>query len=230
MTKTTQNTETSKTAKPSPSSKSEAVTRSRRGRKASKLLPDIALHPLLEISDKDQQKWIQQIELRGSKNELYRMADRFQANLVITGILTIKSIFQAVAHIVNERGGVFTVDDLNKLTTSFNRAMASVNQSLSYLGVTGKDREEQVDTDALAQALATYNLDDHIPPGLEEAYLSAQREETKSGSADLTEEQIKDRSDVVAILREPLKSYTEDEGEEPSEVVDVEKTGRIGTI
>jgi hypothetical protein len=165
------------------------------------------------------------VEQRGSKNPMYRMADRFQASLVIKGILTIQGIYEGVAAIVDNRGSVFTVDDLNKLTNSYNRAMASVNQALSKLGVTGDKREEKPDVDSLAQALSQYNLDDEIPPGLQAAYLSSRKEIERadgSGAPASDLDSGRNHEEALSIIKEPLKSYIETDDPQ-EEVIDVER-------
>lgn len=200
----------------------------RRGMKPVKVLPELSKLAGVLLSEKDAKQWMALVEQRGSKDPMFRMADRMQAGLVVTGILTIQGIYAGVAHIVEERGGLFTVDDLNKLTNSLNRAMASVNQSLHHLGVTGKERKEPVDVDSLAQALAGYNIDDEIPPGLEEAHLAAKVEFERmgvSGSQDGKDGLVtpKDNTDILSILKKPLKSYIEQEDEVGEKIIDVEK-------
>jgi hypothetical protein len=208
---------------------SPPARKSRRGTKPIKVLPELSKLSGIQISQQDARKWMALIEARGSKDPLFRMADRMQAGLVITGILTIQGIYAGVAAIVEERGGLFTVDDLNKLTNSLNRAMASVNQSLNHLGVTGKERKEPVDVDSLAQALDAYDLDNEIPPGLEEAHISAKTEFERMGTSSKDDKGkgslgSGDNEEVLSILKQPLKSYVEAE-DEVETVVDVEKDG-----
>ena len=202
--------------------------RKRRGAKPVKVLPELSKLAGVLLTDRDAKQWMALVEQRGSKDPMFRMADRIQAGLVITGVLTIQGIYAGVAHIVEKRGGLFTVDDLNKLTNSLNRAMASVNQSLNHLGVTGKERKEPVDVDSLAQALAAYNINDEIPPGLEEAHLAAKVEfermgvsETQDGSG--MPATSHDDTDILSILKTPLKSYIEAEDEQGEKIVDVER-------
>jgi hypothetical protein len=183
----------------------------------------------LQMTEKDAKLWMSLVEQRGSRDPMYRMADRMQASLVITGILSIQGIYEGVAQIVDQRGGIFTVDDLNKLMNSLNRGIASVNSALLHLGVTGNKREEPVDTDALAQALRSYNIEDETPPGLEESYLSSRRELERAddpttivvGTTSL------DKSEALSILKEPLKSHIDSSEEELDmpDMIDVEKGG-----
>ncbi len=201
----------------------------RRGPKTTKSIPQLSAAAGVILSDRDAKKWLSLIEIRGSKDPLFNMTDRIQAGMVMTGILTIQGIYAGVEAIVSERGGKFTVDDLNKLTNSLNRAMASVNQSLHHLGITGKERKEPVDVDSLATSLTRYIHKDEIPPGLEKAYVAAKLEiERISGEGVIAQENeglSGSRSDILSALKQPLKSYVESEDEERPTVIDVEKEG-----
>ena len=181
------------------------------------------------VSDADVLKWMQLVELRGSSNELYRMADRFQANLIITGILTIQEIYKGIAEGVKDE--TITIDHLTKLTTSFNRAVASINQALSYLGVTGNKREDEPETDALADFLRDAYIEVESLPLLQTEFLSAQQDMARmdvGGDPVLganTEVREHNKS-VLAKLKKPMQSYKEDDElvsiDRDEKVVDVE--------
>jgi len=177
----------------------------------------------IQIDEKDIIKWMQLVELRGSKNELFRMADRFQANLIITGVLTIQEIYKSVAAGVS--GEDASIDSLTKLTTSFNRAVASINQALSYLGVTGNKRPDEPDNDALAEFLKTASLQAETLPELQMEFLAARadmarmghggdpREDNDGGVASPMSEINQHNRSVLATLKKPMKSYQETENE-----------------
>lgn len=186
----------------------------------------------IHISDKDIIKWMQLVELRGSSNELYRMADRFQANLIITGLLTVQQIYKTVVDGL-DGGEAVTLDQINKLTTSFNRAVASINQALSYLGVTGNKREEEPETDALADFLKKAHIEMESLPMLQTEFVSAQRDidGMDMGGDPLDEANpaigliSNERKRMITALKKPMKSYQEDEIVETYDVdkiIDVE--------
>jgi len=200
-------------------------------------LPNLIDIKSLGISEVDIIEWMRLIENRGSTNPLYRMADRFQASLVITGILTIQGIYKAVTDSINDKGKDIDIEELNKLTSAFNRAMTSINQALSCLGLTGNRREEDPQTDALTQFLSSVDLERELPPILQNEFVlakrnlervSGQRESDINGKGEHFGEIEKEAMLTLSKLREPLKGYV-DTGDDVVKdgVVDVEKDGRI---
>lgn len=180
--------------------------------RSKKGLPALSKLGLAFFDDSDCRKFMSLIDLRGASEEVYSFADRIQAGMVVNAIMTIQGIYESVQKTVSgDEDEKFSVDDYNKLVNSLNRAIASINTSLNHLGLTGKDRKEPPKADALAVYLQTVHNEDEIPPILQEAYISAQKERERLSG---------DRGDIAANdedailvdeLRKPLQAFTEDE-------------------
>lgn len=178
-------------------------------------LPEVFL-----LSNDDCKKFLSLVELHGPKNELHRMADRIQANLVVTGIKTIQGIYQTALSLDGA-----DIDSLNKMTNSFNRAMASVNVAMNSLNITAQKRGEEPDIDPLAAFLLQGGLEDEIPPTLQEEYLLAKKDKDRL-DGNVSEAEVEMNKNAVAELSQPLDSFLDNDDDiQPDNVVDVELEG-----
>jgi hypothetical protein len=192
--------------------------------KSKKSLPALSKLGLAYFTDVDCRQFMSLVELRGSKDKLYSFADRIQAGMIVNAIMTIQGIYKGVTTMVDGEEKDFSVDDYNKLVNSLNRAIASINTSLNHLGITGKDRSEPPETDALAAYLATVHDESELPPILQESYISAKKEVERL-SGDRGESGVADEDEeLVNNLRIPLTAHSIDDPVEKKDdkVIDVE--------
>ena len=173
-------------------------------------IPRIAV---LEFRQRDVKEFMALIDQR-SGDELYRMADKLQASTTIQSALAV----QAVVDILRDSDlSVSSIEDVQKIISSLNRAVASVNQSLKMLGISGESRKDEVKIDPLIEMLRKIDISKNTPPMLQEEFFNAQKDTAKF------EEGPDEDREVVAEIKKPIKAYTEApiDGDKET-VVDVE--------
>jgi hypothetical protein len=167
-------------------------------------LPDIGA---LRIKKEDISRFMSLIEARGGGNDLYTMADRIQAATAVQSALAVQATYDILRDSSLE---LTSIEDLQKLIQSINRASATVNSSLRHMGLVGSNREDEADSDPLSQFLATIDLSKHCPPEIKKEFIAAEDDakRTQEGTHKIPVGAV-DIREVVNKIKRPVKTYTE---------------------
>lgn len=172
----------------------------------------------LKIKDGEIKEFLALLENRAGSSDLYRMADRFHAAVLLQSAIGIRSAYEMLMD-----GDDLQPDDLQKIVSSINRMATSFNQSLKSLGLDGKDRPDETSADPLADFLASVKIEKNCPPILEKEYIAAKKDLIASSGTSRVLASGTKKSDAIKEVTEPINYHPEEERSgKDGEVVDVD--------
>jgi len=187
-------------------------------RKSPSKMPDLGD---LKITKQDIKKFSQLLKARGGVDDLYRAADKIQANAALSSALSIQQIYEMLCNDMFNSEEM-SVDDAMKLINALKGSVNAVNQSMKYLGLSGADRKEQKEGEPLAATLARMAEKQDVIPGLEQEFLLAKKDMdiTEAKLEDITEKEKEDEK--IKLIKEPIKTFHSGEEDRESKVIDMD--------
>ena len=170
------------------------------------MLIDISDMPDLDfITRDDADELMQLLYIRAGSNKLNRKADKIQATSAIAAIFSIQAIYKVLQ---KSQITIGSIEDLQKLIASINRAVAAANSCFKALGIDSNTREEEVQVNDLSEMLLSINLESSQPPLIQKEYLRMKDDiqRTEDGSLPSEEDEVRE---AMQAVRQPISVYNE---------------------
>lgn len=154
--------------------------------------------------------FLRELRKRPNVSKLYMYSDELLAGVIFANA----NIIQEITDLINTGDvRIKDPDESKALLQQLKGAAAEVVNGLKALGVAGYNRAPEVKGDEAMRKLSEMDLEQALPPALQEAYLAAQRdlERTEGKDAGFEANGKEGRgslSSVLSKLKKPIRPYT----------------------
>jgi hypothetical protein len=185
-----------------------------RERNTNATLPD---NPV-DVMGVDVERFVKLLQAKRGDDELYNIVDELQFKMVMANL----GVIEKISSDVNQGIAISTQEKI-RIISAIKTATAAVNDTLKALGISKISRDEDpAEEDDALKELVKQSIGGNVPPALQEEYLTAIRDISEV-SGNETEEEVREKRELVHNLRVPLNSFNSEKKE--IDDVDVESVG-----
>jgi hypothetical protein len=166
----------------------------------------------------DVERFVKLLQAKRGDDELYNIVDELQFKMVMANL----GVIEKISSDVNQGIAISTQEKI-RIISAIKTATAAVNDTLKALGISKISRDEDpAEEDDALKELVKQSIGGNVPPALQEEYLTAIRDISEV-SGNETEEEVREKRELVHNLRVPLNSFNSEKKE--IDDVDVESVG-----